>query len=183
MPVKWTAENDHLLLLTLLETHNIKVDGELIKAAWPSNGGEVPTARAIKERIVKIRSLTGSGSPARASAVSHVNNGVKKESSPKKRGRPRQIKAAVDQDDEEIISQSFTSSSTKHSFASTTQDTQEITPSPTPRKQRAARVKVEKISKFDSEASDIIDLESSGDDFMPTKAELEEEDEDEYLGD
>jgi len=83
MPVRWTAENDHLLLLTLLETHQIKVDGEKIRTAWPEKAGEKPTARAIKERIVKIKSLT---SPSRSPAGdrSHVNNGIKKESSPKK---------------------------------------------------------------------------------------------------
>ncbi|RVD88455.1 uncharacterized protein DFL_002640 [Arthrobotrys flagrans] len=182
MPVKWTAENDHLLLLTLLETHSVRVDGEKIRAAWPSNGSEIPTARAIKERITKIRSLAGSNSnsPAKAS-VSHVNNGVKKESSPRKRGRPR--KAAVDQGNEEMISQSFKSGSPHQSFASTVQDAADVTPSPTPRKRRAAKIKTEKTLKFDSEASDVIDLESSGDDFVPTKVGIEEDEDDEYLGD
>ncbi|KAK6521195.1 hypothetical protein TWF506_001420 [Arthrobotrys conoides] len=186
MPVKWTAENDHLLLLTLLETHSVKIDGEKIRAAWPLNGSEIPTARAIRERITKIRSLAGSNlnSPAKAPA-SHVNNGVKKEASnsPKKRGRPRKIKATADQDDEEVTSQSFNSCSPDQSFASTIQDSAEVTPSPTPRKRRAVRVKTEKRLKLDSDLSDIIDLESSGDDFVPTKAEFEEDEDDEYLGD
>ncbi|KAK6502984.1 hypothetical protein TWF481_008020 [Arthrobotrys musiformis] len=184
MPVKWTAENDHLLLLTLLETHNIKVDGEKIKAAWPSNGGEVPTARAIRERIVKIRSLSGSNinSPAKSPA-SHVNNGVKKESSPKKRGRPRQTKGGVDQDDEEIISQSFSKGNANGSFASTVQDDADVTPTPSPRKRRAVKVKTEPKMKFESETSDVVDLESSGDDFVPTRAEMEDDEDDEYLGD
>ncbi|KAK6351079.1 hypothetical protein TWF718_004252 [Orbilia javanica] len=180
MPVKWTAENDHLLLLTLLETHSVRVDGEKIRAAWPSNGGEVPTARAIRERIVKIRSL--SGSPVKV-PVSHVNNGVKKESSPKKRGRPRQIKAEVDKDDKEIILQSFNSDSSHRSFASAIQDGADVTPSPTPRKKRAARVKTENLQNTYLEASNGTDFESSSDDFIPTKVEIEDDDDDdEYLG-
>ncbi|KAK6361692.1 hypothetical protein TWF730_005406 [Orbilia blumenaviensis] len=181
MPVKWTAENDHLLLITLLETHAVKIDGEKIKAAWPSNGGEVPTARAIRERIVKIRSLAGGGSPAKASVSSHVNNGVKKESSPKKRGRPRKNQTALEQDDEEIISKSNTNSPYQ-SF--TTRDTTDITPSPTPRKNRTVKSKPEKRLKLELSESDVIELESSGDEFIPRKFEPEEEEEDdEYLGD
>ncbi|KAF3918992.1 hypothetical protein ABW20_dc0109687 [Dactylellina cionopaga] len=174
MPVKWTAENDHLLLLTLLETHNIKVDGEKIRAAWPQTAGEQPTARAIRERIVKIRTLTGS-SPAKQSGGSHVNNGVKKESSTKKKapGKQRQRKPSVDEDDEEVISQSFT-----------TQTTQEATPCPSPRKKRVSRIKVEQVHQLDSEISDAIDLESSCDDFVPMKTGAVDEDEDsDYLGD
>ncbi|KAF3311807.1 hypothetical protein TWF173_008075 [Orbilia oligospora] len=178
MPVKWTAENDHLLLLTLLETHSVRVDGEKIRAAWPLNGSEIPTARAIRERITKIRSLAGSNvnSPVKVPA-SHVNNGVKKESSPKKRGRPRKVKPVVDEDDEE----SLNSCSPGQSFASTIRDATDVTPSPTPRKRRAVRVKTEKGLRLDSEASDVVDLESSGDDFVPTK--FEEDEDDEYLGD
>ncbi|KAF3921468.1 hypothetical protein ABW21_db0206453 [Orbilia brochopaga] len=162
MPVKWTAENDHLLLLTLLETHNIKVDGEKIRSAWPQSAGEQPTARAIRERIVKIRSLTAS--PAKPPA-SHVNNGVKKETSPQKRTpgkqrRPR--KASLERDDEEIIAHSFTS---QGSLA---------TPCPTPRKKRSAAVKIENL--VDPEVSDTIDLDYSDDgDFVPKSEDEEEE--------
>ncbi|KAK6341001.1 hypothetical protein TWF696_009313 [Orbilia brochopaga] len=166
MPVKWTAENDHLLLLTLLETHNIKVDGEKIRSAWPQSAGEQPTARAIRERIVKIRSLTAS--PAKSSTSgSHVNNGVKKEVSPQKktpgkqRGRPR--KTSLERDDEEVIAHSFTS---QDSLA---------TPCPTPRKKRAVAVKIESMKE--AEVSDNIDLDYSDDgDFLPKGAEDEEDD-------
>ena len=96
MPVRWTADNDHLvcclyhslcfpswtkndaqLLITLLKTHNINVEGDLIRNAWrkfsinlfhllPLNcsdlsiakdGRKIPSASAITERIVKIRFL------------------------------------------------------------------------------------------------------------------------------
>ncbi|KAJ6262216.1 hypothetical protein Dda_3021 [Drechslerella dactyloides] len=158
---------DRRLLLTLLETHNIKVDGEKIRSAWPQSAGEQPTARAIRERIVKIRSLTASPSK---SPASHVNNGVKKEVSPQKktpgkqRGRPR--KTSVERDDEEAIGKSFTS-----------QDTA-TTPCPSPRKKRAVAVKVEHFAE--SEASDAIDLDYSDDgDFVP-KGGDDDDDEDEY---
>ncbi|KAF3912011.1 hypothetical protein AA313_de0209966 [Arthrobotrys entomopaga] len=178
MPMKWTAENDHLLLLTLLETHNIKVDGEKIQAAWPKSAGEPPTARAVRERIVKIRSLTGTGNtPTKANTGSHVNNGVKKESSPKKKtpGKQRQKRPLVEKDDEEVISQSFTSQDAMTTF--------EGTPCPSPAKRRARKVKVEPV-QMDSEISDAVNLDDSGDDFVPMKAEIDDDDDDdEYLGD
>ncbi|KAI9856562.1 MAG: hypothetical protein M1824_005381 [Vezdaea acicularis] len=56
MPIRWTAENDHLLLLKLLETHpSLSVDAKAIVASWPTHNGDVPTARAVTERFVKIR--------------------------------------------------------------------------------------------------------------------------------
>ncbi|KAI9828884.1 MAG: hypothetical protein M1819_006499 [Sarea resinae] len=54
MPVKWTPEVDQILLLKILETHEISVDPKKIVVAWPSDR-ETPTARAITERLVKIR--------------------------------------------------------------------------------------------------------------------------------
>ncbi|KAF2181717.1 hypothetical protein K469DRAFT_691806 [Zopfia rhizophila CBS 207.26] len=58
MPMKWTPENDHILLLKLVETHGIQVDGAKIVAAWPDNAPEKPTPRAIKERFAKLHKLT-----------------------------------------------------------------------------------------------------------------------------
>ncbi|KAL4943881.1 hypothetical protein BDV06DRAFT_220840 [Aspergillus oleicola] len=54
MPVKWTIERDQLLLLKILETHDLKLDPKKVVAAWPS-GEEKPTPRAITERLVRIR--------------------------------------------------------------------------------------------------------------------------------
>ncbi|KAF3931772.1 hypothetical protein ABW19_dt0203426 [Dactylella cylindrospora] len=170
MPVKWTAENDHILLLTLLETHNIKVDGEKIIKAWPS-AGERPTARAIRERIIKIKNLSGA-SPSKASSGSHVNNGIKKEASPKKKthGKPRLKKSftEVDKDDEEIITQA-------------TDRDAEGTPCPSPRKKRAVRVKPgqQVDMSMNSDGTEILSLDDSGDDFVP-KMEAED-DSDDYL--
>ncbi|TKA77588.1 hypothetical protein B0A49_01741 [Cryomyces minteri] len=65
MPIKWTAENDNLLFLKTLETHDVNFDAKKIAAAWPTDKGEVPTARAITERLVKIRKN------ARANGVGH----------------------------------------------------------------------------------------------------------------
>ncbi|KAF2678466.1 hypothetical protein K458DRAFT_435902 [Lentithecium fluviatile CBS 122367] len=66
MPMSWTPENDRLLLLKIIETHAITVNAEAIVKAWPDKG-EKPTARAIKERIVKLRSVAGvKGTPSKA---------------------------------------------------------------------------------------------------------------------
>ncbi|RMJ27896.1 hypothetical protein PHISP_01239 [Aspergillus sp. HF37] len=63
MPIKWTPENDQLLLLKILETNEINVDTKKIADAWPA-GDATPTPRAIRERLVKIRKdikATGAG--------------------------------------------------------------------------------------------------------------------------
>ncbi|KZF20562.1 hypothetical protein L228DRAFT_173902 [Xylona heveae TC161] len=62
MPMKWTPDNDQLLLLKILETHDLTVDTKKIAAAWPTDDGrEGPTARAISERLVKIRANAKAG--------------------------------------------------------------------------------------------------------------------------
>ncbi|KAH8431910.1 uncharacterized protein LDX57_009559 [Aspergillus melleus] len=63
MPVKWTPENDQLLLLKILETHDLSVDPKRVADAWPTtveNGKEIdrPTPRAITERLVRMRKAT-----------------------------------------------------------------------------------------------------------------------------
>ncbi|KAL4929234.1 uncharacterized protein BDV17DRAFT_77814 [Aspergillus undulatus] len=55
MPVKWTAERDQLLLLKILETHDLKLDPKKVVAAWPGEAKDKPTPRAITERLVRIR--------------------------------------------------------------------------------------------------------------------------------
>ncbi|KAJ5305945.1 hypothetical protein N7508_004960 [Penicillium antarcticum] len=62
--VKWDAAADQVLLAKILDTHDVSVDS--------ADPGSMPTARAIKERIFKIRELaktastgpSGSQSPA-----------------------------------------------------------------------------------------------------------------------
>ncbi|KAI9855109.1 MAG: hypothetical protein M1830_006483 [Pleopsidium flavum] len=67
MPVKWTPDNDQMLLLKILETHSdLSVDARKISSAWPPDR-DAPTARAITERLVKIRSL------AKANGAGHFN--------------------------------------------------------------------------------------------------------------
>ncbi|KAI9763019.1 MAG: hypothetical protein M4579_000082 [Chaenotheca gracillima] len=59
MPVKWTPDNDQILLLKILETHpSMSVDTSLVSAAWPQDR-EKPSPRAITERLVKIRKSAG----------------------------------------------------------------------------------------------------------------------------
>lgn len=54
MGIKWTPEYDQLLLLKILETHQVQIKGERIREAWPKDK-EAPTARAITERIFRLR--------------------------------------------------------------------------------------------------------------------------------
>ncbi|OGM45709.1 hypothetical protein ABOM_005405 [Aspergillus bombycis] len=58
MPVRWTPENDQLLLLKILETHDLSVDTKKVAEAWPgTDPSSRPTPRAITERLVKMRQM------------------------------------------------------------------------------------------------------------------------------
>ncbi|KAI9853152.1 MAG: hypothetical protein M1838_000008 [Thelocarpon superellum] len=86
MPVKWTPDNDHILLLKLLETHPaIAIDTGAISASWPSDR-EKPSPRAITERFVKIRQL------ARASGAGNFSVSASPTSNAKK-ARPTSTRA------------------------------------------------------------------------------------------
>ncbi|GLA71734.1 hypothetical protein AtubIFM55763_002214 [Aspergillus tubingensis] len=54
--MKWTPEKDQLLLLKILETHSLSVDAKRVAEAWPKSlGPDMPTPRAISERLVRMR--------------------------------------------------------------------------------------------------------------------------------
>ncbi|RAK74861.1 uncharacterized protein BO72DRAFT_450319 [Aspergillus fijiensis CBS 313.89] len=58
--MRWTPEADQLLLLKIVETHNLSVNYRKVAEAWPVAAGELPpTPRAISERLVRIRNLAG----------------------------------------------------------------------------------------------------------------------------
>ncbi|KAE8381073.1 hypothetical protein BDV26DRAFT_289775 [Aspergillus bertholletiae] len=58
MPMRWTPENVQLLLLKILETHDLSVDTKKVAEAWPgSDPNSRPTPRAITERLVKMRQI------------------------------------------------------------------------------------------------------------------------------
>ncbi|KAE8419417.1 hypothetical protein BDV36DRAFT_294252 [Aspergillus pseudocaelatus] len=58
MPMRWTPENDQLLLLKILETHDLSVDTKKVAEAWPgTDSNSRPTPRAITERLVKMRQM------------------------------------------------------------------------------------------------------------------------------
>ncbi|KAE8140740.1 hypothetical protein BDV38DRAFT_279714 [Aspergillus pseudotamarii] len=58
MPMRWTPENDQLLLLKILETHDLSVDTKKVAEAWPgTDSSSRPTPRAITERLVKMRQM------------------------------------------------------------------------------------------------------------------------------
>ncbi|KAK1143412.1 hypothetical protein N8T08_006740 [Aspergillus melleus] len=91
MPVKWTPENDQLLLLKILETHDLSVDPKRVADAWPTtveNGKEIdrPTPRAITERLVRMRKTTCNSNDGHFS-ISKGNNA----SGP---STPRRLRAA-----------------------------------------------------------------------------------------
>ncbi|KAL8988807.1 MAG: hypothetical protein Q9169_008493 [Polycauliona sp. 2 TL-2023] len=58
MPIKWTPERDQTLLLKILETSEITANVAKISETWPETE-EAPTARAIQERLVRIRAMAG----------------------------------------------------------------------------------------------------------------------------
>ncbi|PUU73723.1 hypothetical protein B9Z19DRAFT_1068736 [Tuber borchii] len=62
--MRWTVENDQLLFLKLIDSHEVSVKPQKIQ-----DGREVPTARAISERIVKLRSAVRTA-PAGATSSS-----------------------------------------------------------------------------------------------------------------
>ncbi|KAJ5390879.1 uncharacterized protein N7496_001947 [Penicillium cataractarum] len=87
--MRWNPSADQLLLLKIVETHDISVDTNKVAAAWPSSadGQPGPTPRAIKERLGKLREL------ARRSG-SHVPAG-----SPGKRGRGKKASSSKSDSD------------------------------------------------------------------------------------
>ncbi|MCJ1307181.1 hypothetical protein MMC25_000827 [Agyrium rufum] len=90
MPTNWTVDNDRMLLLKILETHQIKVDALKIHNAWPEDGnGERPTARAVTERLVKIRNMAKNSGAAHFAVSSTQSNGSGSGSTPKQVKPPR----------------------------------------------------------------------------------------------
>ncbi|KAI9894834.1 MAG: hypothetical protein M1814_000054 [Vezdaea aestivalis] len=56
--MKWDADADRLLLYKLIETHQLIVNTEKIAQTWPVGKTDgMPTARAVQERISKIKKL------------------------------------------------------------------------------------------------------------------------------
>ena len=75
----------------MLETHAVSIDTKAVVAAWPTNSGEVPTPRAITERIQKIRSrakAAGVGISSKTSSPSK-SPGVTKPKAPTKPTTPK----------------------------------------------------------------------------------------------
>ncbi|KAJ6087701.1 hypothetical protein N7467_006615 [Penicillium canescens] len=69
--IKWDAAADQILLAKILEVHGLSDDFNKVAEAWSSDLESKPTARAIRERIFRIRGkakaattgLPGSQSP------------------------------------------------------------------------------------------------------------------------
>ncbi|KAJ9642809.1 hypothetical protein H2199_004330 [Coniosporium tulheliwenetii] len=88
MPVKWSPDMDQLLLVKMMETHDLKVDANKIISAWPTDRGDIPTARAITERLVKIRQQAtgkkGAASSGHLSIASSQTKGSSAANTPRK---------------------------------------------------------------------------------------------------
>ncbi|EEA25785.1 hypothetical protein TMatcc_005980 [Talaromyces marneffei ATCC 18224] len=56
MPIQWTASNERLLFLRILELSNTTIDYKKVSETWP-NPNERPTPRAVSEHIFKLKKL------------------------------------------------------------------------------------------------------------------------------
>ncbi|RAL02417.1 uncharacterized protein BO80DRAFT_501095 [Aspergillus ibericus CBS 121593] len=74
--MRWTSDNDQLLLLMIIETHDLRIDTKRVAAAWPTAEGTTgPTPRAITERLVKLRQTARESGVAEGSFS--IGKGVK----------------------------------------------------------------------------------------------------------
>ncbi|PLB45245.1 hypothetical protein P170DRAFT_479764 [Aspergillus steynii IBT 23096] len=94
MPMKWTPENDQLLLLKILETHDLSVDTKRVADAWPINEdsgkkNDRPTPRAITERLVRMRQIVKSTGTGTSSTDGHFSIGKGTGSAPSTPRKPR----------------------------------------------------------------------------------------------
>ncbi|RMY69130.1 hypothetical protein D0863_06656 [Hortaea werneckii] len=112
MPVQWTTEVDHRLLLLILEI--VQVDHKKIAERWAEKygqeGGEQPTARAITERLYKLKKQAGghgnnkavaTSTPSRKSTTSTPKTASKIVRTPVSSGKRNRNKSMSDDDDSE----------------------------------------------------------------------------------
>ncbi|KAL4782493.1 hypothetical protein BJX76DRAFT_358859 [Aspergillus varians] len=93
MPMKWTPETDQLLLLKILETHELKVNTAKVAEAW-SPGQNRPTPRAITERLVRMRQMVKSSSAQGTEGHFSIGSGASSTAStPRKRKNPSDASA------------------------------------------------------------------------------------------
>ncbi|ORY09933.1 hypothetical protein BCR34DRAFT_615539 [Clohesyomyces aquaticus] len=110
MPMQWTPANDQLLLVALIQTHIITIDYSKIAEAWPE-GGAKPTARAISERLIKIRKLNEGKMPATPTK----NRAKVTVSTPTSSARKRKVTGKnIDDDDNESDAEGHRSSSPEY---------------------------------------------------------------------
>ncbi|KAI7241352.1 hypothetical protein KC343_g16768 [Hortaea werneckii] len=110
MPVQWTTEVDHRLLLLILEI--VQVDHKKIAERWAEKygqeGGDQPTARAITERLYKLKKQAGGSgnnkavaTPSRKSTTSTPRTATKIIRTPVSSGKRNRNKSMSDEDDSE----------------------------------------------------------------------------------
>ncbi|KAL6231058.1 hypothetical protein BDW75DRAFT_248198 [Aspergillus navahoensis] len=98
MPMRWTPENDQLLLLKILETHDIRLDPKKVAEVWPTiEGQDKPTPRAITERLVRMRAMIKPVNSNSSSLIgSPASKRGRKSGSSNSTPRPEQRKNAAD---------------------------------------------------------------------------------------
>ncbi|KAL4907443.1 hypothetical protein BDW74DRAFT_176208 [Aspergillus multicolor] len=91
MPIKWTPDTDKLLLIKIIETHDLKLDAKRVADAWPGTieGQDKPTPRAIQERLVRIRADIKASSQGKGSlSIGAVPKSSPSTSTPRKTRKP-----------------------------------------------------------------------------------------------
>ncbi|GAB1743165.1 hypothetical protein NU219Hw_g9021t1 [Hortaea werneckii] len=110
MPVQWTTELDHRLLLLILDIE--KVNHGKVAERWAEKhgqeGGKQPTARAITERLSKLKKQAGGSgnnkavaTPSRKSTTSTPKTATKIIRTPVSSGKRNRNKSISDEDDSE----------------------------------------------------------------------------------
>ncbi|KAK7534269.1 uncharacterized protein J3D65DRAFT_479557 [Phyllosticta citribraziliensis] len=93
MPVRWDSDKKVTLFVTIMNTHQVAVDAQRVVDAWPGDGDEKPTARAIKEILGKIKKnvATKSGGTSATTTPVKVTN-ARPKATPQPKATPRSAK-------------------------------------------------------------------------------------------
>ncbi|KAK8169828.1 hypothetical protein IWX90DRAFT_190556 [Phyllosticta citrichinensis] len=99
MPVRWDSDKKATLFVTIMNTHQVAVDAQRVVDAWPGDGDEKPTARAIKEILGKIKKnvATKSGGASATTTPVKVTN-VKPKATPRSTKKRKKFDDSSDSD-------------------------------------------------------------------------------------
>ncbi|KAK7512404.1 uncharacterized protein IWZ02DRAFT_436416 [Phyllosticta citriasiana] len=114
MPVRWDADKQATLFVTIMNTHQVAVDAQRVVDSWPEDGkdgDEKPTPRAIKEILAKIKKRVATKSGGTSAATTPVK--VSNASRPKSKATPRSAAKKRKRANEDSDSDSPAPSSTR----------------------------------------------------------------------